>query len=230
MSHMKKFTLIELLAVIAIFGILVSILLPSLSNAKRATRSVICMNNLKQISTWGISYSVDSDMILPTSGHANYHSYTNISMTMWYQKFDGYEKRAPNGTVMHCPEATLSVFPRWDWEERNDFDYSLNNYLGAKRAVWTPEIPRAYLLTDEKFWFVDGKMSETIDGFYTWAGADPTLTNRGPWMWEFPTFPGHSKNKANFAFGDGHIESRTQLSVTSLIGANRDRFRGTSTQ
>jgi prepilin-type N-terminal cleavage/methylation domain-containing protein len=45
----KKFTLIELLVVIAIIGILTSILMPSLSNAREATKSVVCKNNLKQI-------------------------------------------------------------------------------------------------------------------------------------------------------------------------------------
>lgn len=46
---MKKFTLIELLIVVAIIGILVSLLLPSLKKARNATKSVVCKSNQKNM-------------------------------------------------------------------------------------------------------------------------------------------------------------------------------------
>jgi prepilin-type N-terminal cleavage/methylation domain-containing protein len=46
---MKRFTLLELLIVVAIIGILVSILLPSLRKARQASERAVCMSNLKQI-------------------------------------------------------------------------------------------------------------------------------------------------------------------------------------
>lgn len=45
----NRFTLLEMLLVIAVIGILVSILLPSLSQAREASKSVVCKNNLKQM-------------------------------------------------------------------------------------------------------------------------------------------------------------------------------------
>ncbi len=47
--RVKAFTLIELLVVIAIIGLLVTILLPSLSQAKELARGAVCKTNLRNI-------------------------------------------------------------------------------------------------------------------------------------------------------------------------------------
>ena len=46
---MKKFTLIELMLVISVISILITILLPSLRNARESAQSAVCQSNTLQI-------------------------------------------------------------------------------------------------------------------------------------------------------------------------------------
>jgi prepilin-type N-terminal cleavage/methylation domain-containing protein len=56
-SHRRKgFTLIELLVVISIMSLLIALLLPALSEAKKSAQGAKCLNNLKQIAVANASY------------------------------------------------------------------------------------------------------------------------------------------------------------------------------
>lgn len=60
------FTLIELLVVIAIVGVLIGILLPALGQARRASRTAVCMSNMRQQGLGFASYAGDARGLLGT--------------------------------------------------------------------------------------------------------------------------------------------------------------------
>jgi prepilin-type N-terminal cleavage/methylation domain-containing protein/prepilin-type processing-associated H-X9-DG protein len=61
----RGFTLVELLVVIAIIAILASLLLPVLNKGKVRAQTVVCLNNLKQLSDSGHMYTSDFNDYLP---------------------------------------------------------------------------------------------------------------------------------------------------------------------
>ena len=66
----RSFTLIELLVVIAIIAILAAILLPALQSARARAQSTSCVNNLKNLSTVGLTYIHDHRGFWPGANYS----------------------------------------------------------------------------------------------------------------------------------------------------------------
>lgn len=62
----RAFTLIELLVVLTIIAILAAILLPTLSRARAAARSALCLSNIRQIAIGLTMYAGDNAGRLPS--------------------------------------------------------------------------------------------------------------------------------------------------------------------
>jgi len=65
MRQRRAFTLVELLVVIATVAVLMGILIPALSSARRSTRKIVCLSNLRQIGVSIHLYSGDNSGYMP---------------------------------------------------------------------------------------------------------------------------------------------------------------------
>ncbi|MCH2204356.1 MAG: type II secretion system GspH family protein [Lentisphaerales bacterium] len=66
--NILKFTLVELLIVIAILGLLVSILFPSLAKARERAKEALCQSNQSQLVKTMFTFADKNDMDFPIGG------------------------------------------------------------------------------------------------------------------------------------------------------------------
>jgi hypothetical protein len=104
--------MIELLMVIAIIGILASILLVAISSSQAKSRHAACLSNLHQIGLGFTGFTLDHEgkypMDLPEriGGSLEYNRemlITNTGLSRAYQHFRALSNEVPNVKVMSCP-------------------------------------------------------------------------------------------------------------------------------
>ncbi len=121
------FTLIELLVAIAIISVLISILVPALSGARKSSRGVLCQTRMRSLGISMMSYASAFNSVVPLSESRNMHFAAALlpglgegSMTVVgdYFKYSGshepFSKILGRVVPMQCPD-----FPNKD--QRLDF-------------------------------------------------------------------------------------------------------------
>lgn len=162
-SSRSAFTLVELLAVIAIIGILVALLLPAAQAARSAARRAACMNNLKQIGLACLTYESTHNVFPYGSADHDGENNPNADGSHGLLKING------NWRTMILPQMELQTisdrFQRVDRRERGG---------GDRRAPW-PNLPEQQIIisgyicpSEPEPWQLPP------DEFQSWSSASPT--------------------------------------------------------
>jgi len=105
-GRLGGFTLVELLVVIGIIAILVAVLLPALSKARRAANTIACASNLRQIVQAMMIYASQNNNYIP--GGPN----TTGAFLFDPTPKDGYPVFDAQYSEKYCPEISQD----WDWQ------------------------------------------------------------------------------------------------------------------
>ncbi|MCM8531653.1 MAG: type II secretion system GspH family protein [Lentisphaeraceae bacterium] len=213
----NKFTLIELLVAVAIIGILMSLLLPSLQNARKSAMAAVCISNEKQIATafmsyastyngaWAYGLSVDAKDI---GGNLPGNSKPPME-TLWNDVGESHE-------VFICPlDPSPEDYKFWAFSNKPNFkdQNARASYMFSEWGEWYyPRIvDRAMMygdLPNPANWpmMSDGTVAASSS---TWSRCDPLKA--GEWgnldWW-------HPKDRVAMLFGDGHVGSVDAFTTT----------------
>lgn len=156
-SGRKAFTLVELLVVIAIISVLAGMLLPALENAIGASRSISCVNNLKQLNTAFGFYIDDNDgwQVVTPNPASSYWSLPAGFRTgvygSWQWRMCAYADVIWSGSVkipesgplvFLCPSAELGAYvgvATLSTDPQNNLCYGYNRKLWDLNDSYTPE-------------------------------------------------------------------------------------------
>ncbi|MCM8542364.1 MAG: type II secretion system GspH family protein [Lentisphaeraceae bacterium] len=131
-----KFTMIELLVVLAILGLLVSILLPSLVQAREKARVAVCMSNNKNIFTAVSMYNKNNGGFYPYKLSGT--MYAMVGKWTWYRPLGAnirpvneylgeFEERDPV-PIAQCPSVDYA-YERWG------SSYASNSFIGDIKGI-----------------------------------------------------------------------------------------------
>ncbi|WDE97602.1 DUF1559 domain-containing protein [Lentisphaera profundi] len=246
-KSIKAFTLMELLVVVAIIGILASLLLPSLSSARKSAKQASCTNNLRQIGIANYNYLDDNDSTLPWGAWSNsspimgwgwddliypYLGKGEMSLTDQYKWFWTEEQGLD---TLKCPGAVSPyllgdkptgtyIMPRGNNGAANTrIAYQMSG--NATNPPWTRKITdisdaQGTLLLTEN----DSIGGNPIQGLGRGATnpqkqIDPAGNGLQLVATANYTLEIHNKMKVNFLLIDGHVESHSPTSK-NVLGEN----------
>lgn len=228
-NRFKQFTLIELLVVVAMIAILLSLLLPSITNARKAGMTAVSMSNLNQIYAGSMSYASEEDGRL-FKGGTNPHPRTGYDSTNWgrmvweqligeYLSFNGSKAKAQmaKGTAyystMYCPLIRMSRPEATPSQATGTSDYSINKYFKAYRNLMKLDGEL------EPMWVPGTKVgSEYADKYFNKGTYDPTSNQR-------PVYE-YTNNKTLGLYLDGQVKFFTKSDGVNMHSAlsNKNDF------
>ncbi len=209
------FTLVELLVVVAIIGVLIAILVPSLGSARDRAKTSACASNLRQI---GIAFRMYAEA---ENNSKTFTSNTSLPGTFWFYVAQPY--LGDNKKSYICPRAT-------DPAVQSPDDATVEVQWGNATAVWDG-------FANNGRWLKWVDINRTNSAWSTYvAGSPPTLGNNpagliGRWGpgtasagQDFNLASGGNRNQAlgyvssygNNTWIDGHYTPSTTTDPASL--------------
>lgn len=215
----RKFTLVELLVVVAVIAVLISLLLPALGSARERGRSISCVNNLKQLFIGVGFYIDDNDSWLPLSkdaataaGYADSYTYPYFLMGGTMSNYS-WKRGKTKGVYISlsqlvCPTQTSRPDPDWDWHWQPH--YGMNQTV----QTFCPKVSRlkrasgTLLLLDT--WCSNGSEIDRSKTSYRFPSRSNSASMSGPFLPD----PGWGTIAArhsggwicNVLFLDGHVQ------------------------
>jgi prepilin-type processing-associated H-X9-DG protein/prepilin-type N-terminal cleavage/methylation domain-containing protein len=205
----REFTLIELLVVVAIITILAGLLLPALGTAREKSRSISCINNLRQLQMGVTSFADSNNESLPGSLASGLifrdslgRPYDPVSISHQRDciKQGQFYSEVGNTDIYHCP--SVSVDSNW-------MSYSINISLFND----TPGIVVPARIT---------RVTRSLSSVATIVeeeGAHGQRSDDCMFLTNNPAIEGgklaytQHKGRVNIAFLDGHAEGFTTRTV-----------------
>lgn len=218
MIKAKGFTLIEMLVVIAIIGILASMLMPSLQKALNTAKSISCVNNMRQVGLQFMSYIGDNNDNPPP--------YDNFNTVAWLAGYGptinvndmrsaGVFPDTIRGMYL-CPAAELvdgAIYYKHSYVMTSTHVAPADSGGGVHGMVGSVAVARKYnRITSGSVIFTEGRLK--LQSGYAFGGSQgrnvPNVVNN----WEIyagttndcVTYYNHEL-KANFLFKDGRVSS-----------------------
>jgi len=132
------FTLLELVAIVAISGVLMSLLLPALSSAKEKSRRSVCGQNERQIVFALLDYGDANHEFLPaaTDNSGDYHSIVLSSQT--FSNMMDYLYNESN--LLYCPNLAQAAGKMGGYDPQTGYTIGYS-YLAATELPATAKGP-----------------------------------------------------------------------------------------